>query len=95
VTKHDSEYVYHAVLRQMLQTVFPDVPFNIINAGISGDHATNAIKRFERDVAAYSPDLVVVCFGLNDSRQGKEGLDKYKDSLGIIFEKIKGIGSEA
>lgn len=95
VTKHDSEYVYHAALRQMLQTVFPEVPFNIINAGISGDNATDAIKRFERDVAVYKPDLVVVCFGLNDSRQGMEGLNKYKDSLGIIFEKIKEIGGEA
>jgi len=38
ITKHDSEFVYHAVLRQMLQTVFPEVPFNFINAGISGDY---------------------------------------------------------
>ena len=38
----------------------------VINAGINGDTTVNLLRRFERDVVPYHPDLVMILVGLND-----------------------------
>ena len=60
--------VYHARLRMMLNTAYPDLPVNIINNGVGGLCADYAVNNFDRDVKAYHPALVVVCYGLNDEQ---------------------------
>lgn len=79
---------------KIFELLFPTVPVNIVNAGISGSSAVDSVKRVERDVLSFSPDLTVVSFGLNDSFMGEEGIGKYCDALKSIFEKIKESGSE-
>jgi acyl-CoA thioesterase-1 len=86
---NDYEAVYHSQLKKMLNYIFPDSPINIINAGIGGNNAQQGLDRMERDVLAYSPDLVIVCFGLNDACAGIENLDKYVSALKGIFMKLK------
>ena len=48
----------------------------------------------EKDVLSCSPDLLIVCFGLNDSNEELPGVVKYKDALRTIFGKAKGAGIE-
>ena len=91
---NDYEAVYHSQLKKMLSYVFPSAPINIINAGIGGDSAQQGCNRIERDVFPYSPDLVVVCFGLNDACSGVEKLDIYIKSLEDIFHKLEEKGIE-
>ncbi|MBR5508289.1 MAG: GDSL family lipase [Clostridia bacterium] len=93
-TVFDKESAYHKYFSRIFSTLCPSVPVNIINAGISGGTAPHALQRLERDVLRYSPDLVVVCFGLNDSSFGLEKLVDYTESLKKIFDKIKESGSE-
>lgn len=93
-TYFDKSCAYHSYLEEMLSELFPNVPVNIINAGISGDSAANALIRLERDVICHNPDLTVVCFGLNDSSQGIDGISQYTESLGEIFGKLLKNGSE-
>lgn len=88
-TLYDAQNVYHAKLKTLFNTVFPNVPVNILNAGISGDNAQNGLLRLERDVLVYHPDLVVVCFGLNDAGGGMPGLDAYGQALRGIFKRLK------
>ena len=38
---------------------------------------------------AYSPSLVVICFGLNDVHKGMEGINAYAKDLKKIFDKLK------
>ncbi len=90
----DTENAYAAKLRRILTTLYPEAQINIVNAGISGDDATGGLKRVDRDLLPYKPDLTVVCFGLNDSCYGEEKLEKYRTSLTAIIEKIKNAGSE-
>lgn len=71
-TYFDAEHAYHSLLRKIFGMLYPNVPLNIINAGISGDSASDGLKRLERDVLRVSPDLCVVCFGLNDSFEHDE-----------------------
>lgn len=91
---NDYESVYHSKLKRMLNRVFYKAPINIINAGIGGNSARQGCDRMERDVFSYSPDLVVVCFGLNDACGGVEKLDTYISSLQEIFRKLKEKGIE-
>ena len=87
-TIFDQSKAYHAYLLEMLATLYPAVPINIINAGLSGGRALQGAERLERDVLRHSPDLVIVCFGLNDCGGGLAGLDGYAESLRRIFDGI-------
>lgn len=93
-TEFRSFEAYHAKLKRMLEEVFPCVPINIINAGISGDDAPSGRKRLSRDIMSFQPDLVVVCFGLNDSTMGMEGITDYAQALEGIFQELNEAGIE-
>ena len=92
-TVFDSKSAYPTRVKEILNTIYPSVQINIINAGISGDNAANGNARFERDIAPYAPDLVVVAFGLNDSCSGDD-IKVYTDALESIFAKTKALGAE-
>ncbi len=88
-TIFDKNYAYHNYIAKIFAVLYPSVPVNIINAGISGDNAPHALERLEKDVLSKNPDLVVVCFGLNDCGGEKEGLTQYTTALNGIFKAIK------
>ena len=91
---YDTENAYSADFRKIMNRLYPKAQINIINAGISGDSAQGGLKRMERDLLPYRPDLTVVCFGLNDCNRGETGLECYHDSLALIVRKLKQSGSE-
>jgi len=93
-TVFDKRHSYEMGVFNILATLFPNVPVNIVNAGISGDNATHGCERVERDVLRHSPDLTVVCYGLNDCGGGLDGIYKYIGALRGIFQKISDSGSE-
>ncbi len=83
----DYESVYWNRLRKKILEVRNYVPVNAINAGIGGITAEASLGRIERDVLSHNPDLVIVCFGLNDVNGS---LDTYLSSLKTIFEACRG-----
>lgn len=85
---------YAHALSKILAMLYPIAPVQIINAGMSGDNAPHAYKRIERDILRFSPDLTVVCFGLNDCMVGMDYLPQYVEALEKIFTKLKEAGSE-
>ena len=78
----DYEQVYWQRLRRMLNDTYRYMPVNVINSGIGGVTADMSVSRLERDVLCHHPDLVIVCFGLNDVNQP---LDTYLNALRAIF----------
>lgn len=86
-TVFDYKSAYSTRLKELLNLLYPNVQFNIINAGISGDGATTGYERLERDVLAYSPDLCVVSFGLNDSCLST--IKQYSKALSGIFSALQ------
>ena len=87
-TAYDVKSAYSTRLREILNILYPFIPFNIINAGLSGDVASGGVNRLYRDVISKSPDLVVVSYGLNDCTAGENGLDKYEKALDAIFSEL-------
>lgn len=82
----DYETVYWNLLRQKLNRVRPIVPINVINAGIGGITAYESLNRMEKQVFSHQPDLLIVCFGLNDVNGT---LEEYEYALRQIFERSK------
>lgn len=76
------ETVYWNRLRQKINNVRNYMPVNVINSGIGGITAKASLDRMERDVFSHHPDLVIVCFGLNDVNGT---LEDYISSLETIF----------
>ncbi len=79
----DYETVYWNRLRKKILDVRNYVPVNAINAGIGGITARASLDRIERDVLDHHPDLIIICFGLNDVNGS---LEEYLESLRIIFD---------
>lgn len=80
---------YHAKFKDILSLLYPAAPVSIINAGISGGLSSAGYERIERDIISHSPDLTVVCFGLNDCQKGIDGIEEYKSNLKNIFAALR------
>ena len=87
----DYDTVYWNRLRQKMNKIRNYVPVNVINAGIGGYTAAGSLPRMDKQVLAHNPDLVIVCFGLNDVN-GE--LNEYLDALRTIFSKVQASGSD-
>lgn len=82
----DYESVYWNRLRKKILEIRNYVPVNVINAGIGGITASASVERIDSQVLCHNPDLVIVCFGLNDVNGT---LEDYLEALKTIFEKCQ------
>ena len=80
----DYEHVYWNRLKKKLNAFRDTIPVNMINAAIGGTTASASLKRMEAQVFRHDPDLVIVCFGLNDVNGS---LETYLDALQQIFKR--------
>ena len=87
----DYENVYWNRLKKKLNKFRDYVPVNMINSAIGGTTAKQSLKRLDSQVLRFMPDLVIVCFGLNDAN-GE--LEDYTNALGEIFKRCKASGAE-
>lgn len=56
---------YPARLEAELKQQFPGLAVRVINRGISGEDVAEMLKRFDRDIVAAKPDLVIWQLGTN------------------------------
>jgi len=68
----DSFNAYPLLLHQRLGAAFPHAVINVIVTAIGGEDSTGGALRFERDVLALRPDVVLIDYGLNDRGVGLE-----------------------
>ena len=87
----DYENVYWNVLKKKMYEYRDFVPVNMICASIGGTYAMEALKRFDSQVLIHNPDLVIICFGLNDVNSR---IENYIASLKTMFEKCLESGVE-
>lgn len=83
---YDRENCYVAYLQQRLSQAYPEKNIEMINAGISGNTTEQGLERFDRDVLSHNPDIVVICYGLNNGcSRNPQG---FADTLNAIFDKL-------
>lgn len=88
----DYENVYWNRLKKKLNAFRDQIPVNMINAAIGGTTATASLKRMEKQVLGHDPDLVIICFGLNDVNGP---LEDYLTALEQIFKRCQQAGCDA
>jgi acyl-CoA thioesterase I len=76
-----SAATYPEVMRQELLRLRPNATIQVINSGRVGDTIPNNIARFERDVFAHTPDLVIWQLGTNDVAWGGRPDQRLKISV--------------
>ena len=86
---NDYENVYWNVLKKKMNNYRDYVPVNMINASVGGTMAKAALPRVDKQVLVHNPDLVIICFGLNDVN---DPLEEYLTALRGIFEKCIAAG---
>ena len=80
------------------------IPAKVVNAGVGGNSTTDARARFEKDVLAHKPNLVIIQFGLNDATvnvwtnppatQPPVSAQQYEENLRYFIRTLKGRGAE-
>lgn len=58
-------YAYYAA--QMLTERHPDIEFEFVNLGISGNRTPDLVNRLESDFVEIQPDIVSILIGVNDT----------------------------
>jgi lysophospholipase L1-like esterase len=88
---------YVRLLQEKLDFLYPAAVPCVANLGIGGDSAEGALRRFERDVVPVSPDLVTICFGLNDcmADDPDASLEKYRWAMRALLMRVFEINAEA
>ncbi len=74
---------------------YPDAKITFRNAGWSGDTASGGLERLDRDVLSLKPDVVSICFGMNDGHALPFRMDNYKafmDGMTGLIRRLKAAG---
>lgn len=58
--------LYTNYVETYLSACCPELELTFSNAGLSGDTAAGGCRRLDRDVLALKPDVVTICYGMND-----------------------------
>ena len=72
----------------------------VINAGVSGDNTNHGMARFEDQVLSLDPDIVIICFGMNDQAtvlktgEPNVSLENYKENLDYFAKTLISKGSD-
>jgi lysophospholipase L1-like esterase len=101
--------LYVAYVDAFLAARFPERTIRVLNRGISSetisgtsepDHVPrrpDAHVRFDRDVAAVKPDVVVACFGMNDGNYHpfeQERFAKYQAGVRRLIARVRELRAE-
>ena len=90
--------LYTQYFEDFVYTRFPDRRILFRNAGVANDRATNALVRFNDDIAAFRPKYVTLLLGMNDGGYrdfDKPTFDTYQRNMGTLFDRIAQLGAVA
>ena len=63
---HDMGHGYPKFATEHIREAFPDVDFEFINFGISGNRTCQLFDRIYQDGIAFNPDIISILIGIND-----------------------------
>ncbi|QEL18496.1 SGNH/GDSL hydrolase family protein [Limnoglobus roseus] len=84
--------LYSRFLADYLTACYPDLDAHIVQFGWGGETADGFSKRMDNDLMPFKPDVVTLCYGMNDggySRFSKSTGDRYEKPLTEIVRKLK------
>ena len=88
-----AEHNYPSQLEKQLNARFPNIVFHVINRGMSGAVDSQMLARFEEDVQAAQPDLVLWQVGTN-ALLNSDGITKEGDVMREGLRRLRAIGAD-
>lgn len=82
---------WFGIFEHALNLTIPDSDLTFINAGVSYDTSSDALKRLNRDVLAHEPDWVIVALGTFDAQRLHVEPNRPLVSLATYWENINTI----
>jgi lysophospholipase L1-like esterase len=76
--------IYTRYVMSFFALRYPDMHVTFRNAGIGGDTAVGGIKRLDEDVLEAHPNVVSICFGMNDAGYTKFEQDRYEEYIAAM-----------
>jgi acyl-CoA thioesterase-1 len=89
-----SSATYPEVMRQELVRLRSNARIEVVNSGRIGDTIEDTVARFDRDVFAYKPDLVVWQLGSNDVAWGGHPNTELKNRVLQGVQTLKASGAD-
>ena len=93
---HDMGDGYPKYASAMITDAFPNVDFEFINLGVSGDRTEQLVRRLQRDFIDVQPDIVSIMIGVNDvwhhylpSHQIETTDEAFEHNYRTVLEAIK------
>ena len=80
--------MYANYVEDYLSLRYPEMNLSFVNAGWGGDTAKGGALRLDRDVLAVKPDVVILCYGMND---GGYCYVKPEDAAGAFGKSMRAI----
>lgn len=90
--------LYTQYVEDFFYTRFPKTRIHFHNAGVGGDRAADALRRFEEDVAGFKPKYVSILLGMNDGSYTKfeqKIFDTYERDMTTLLTKLDTLGAKA
>jgi acyl-CoA thioesterase I len=88
-----SAAAYPARLEALLKERFPDTAVKVFNRGVNGEEAAEMLVRFDRDVIAAKPDLILWQVGTNAVLRSPE-IDGQASLIRLGIERLKATGAD-
>lgn len=81
---------YPKYAAQMISDAFPDIEFEFINQGISGNRTCQLFDRFYTDAIAFEPDIISILIGINDiwHRYGGNRVETTDEQIKVNYRAI-------
>ncbi len=91
---HDLGNGYPKYAAGYIANYFPEVDFEFIDLGISGNQTKDLVERLEEDFIEIQPDIVSILIGVNDTWHMAEGKtwytsEFYENNYRTVLEAIK------
>ena len=82
---------YPARLESELHALLPNMAITVLNKGVGGEDSGQMLSRFERDVLAVEPDLLIWQAGVNAAIRGTS-LDEFVEQMSEGIERARARG---
>jgi lysophospholipase L1-like esterase len=86
--------LYTQYTENFFYTRYPNLRLHFRNAGVSGDHAQDALNRFDEDIAEFKPTIATILLGMNDGGYkdfDQATFDTYAKGMTELLDKLDAI----
>ncbi len=90
--------IYSRFIEAYLLACRPDLKLKVIQSGWIGETAPRFLARIDNDITPFNPDLVTICYGMNDGRYTEYAEyigNAYATAMRGIVQKLKDKGITA